>query len=438
VIYIYVDNFRGFGDTFIPIKDVNFLVGENSTGKTSILSLINVLFSPDFWFEQRFNSGEIKLGNFRDIVSIASSNKKYFKIGIVNCGDKVSPNNLETINAFLLKFVEEDGLPVISRYSYVRKQDEVKIAFSKKLIRYKIAKITYSNNICKDVLSTFKKWASEEDVQRGFTTIKERIPFGPRGFLSYVPNLIDSQVPGEDTRKSEFSVRLPNFPRLAWIGPIRSKPRRTHDELKPDFTPEGDQTPYLIKRILGNQNQKIRESFLRFIENFGAKSGLFSSISIKEFGKYSDSPFRLDIILAKNPLSIDNVGYGVSQSLPVVVELFARPKAFWYAIQQPEVHLHPRAQAALGDIFYYFATKEKKKFLIETHSEYMVDRYRMNYRKHREDNNLDSQVLFFERTNGGNIVHSIGIDKSGKYSENQPKSFQDFFLKENLSLLELE
>ena len=436
MIYIYVDNFRGFCDTFIPIKDVNFLVGENSTGKTSILSLINVLSSPGFWFEQRFNSEEVKLGSFRDIVSIASSNKKYFKIGIVDCGDKVSPNNLETIYAFLLKFVEEDGLPVISRYSYVRKQDEVKIAFSKKLIKYKIAKITYSNNICKDVLSTFKKWASEEDVQRGFTTIKERIPFGRKGVLSYVPNLIDRQAPGEDTRKSELSVRLPDFSSLAWIAPIRSKPKRTYDELKPDFTPEGDHAPYLIKRILSNQ--KSRESFLRFIKNFGAKSGLFSSISIKEFGKYSDSPFSLDIILAKNPLSGNNVGYGVSQSLPVVVELFARPEAFWYAIQQPEVHLHPRAQAALGDIFYYFATKEKKKFLIETHSEYMVDRYRMNYRKHREDNNLDSQVLFFERTNGGNIVHSIGIDKRGKYLENQPKSFQDFFVKEDLSLLELE
>ena len=434
--YLYVDNFRGFCNTFIPIKDVNFLVGENSTGKTSILSLINLLSSPGFWFEQRFNSEEVKFGNFRDIVSIASSNKKYFKIGIIDCGDKVSPNNLETIYAFLLKFVEEDGLPIISRYSYIRKQDEVKIAFSKKLIKYKIAKITYSNNICKDVLSIFEKWASEEDVQRGITTIKERIPFGRKRLLAFVPNLIDRQVPREDTRKSELSVKLLDFSDLVWIGPIRSKPKRTYDELKPDFTPEGDHAPYLIKRILNNQ--KNGESFLRFIENFGAKSGLFSSISIKEYGKYSDSPFSLDIILAKNHLSSNNVGYGVSQSLPVVVELFARPKAFWYAIQQPEVHLHPRAQAALGDTFYHFAAKEKKKFLIETHSEYMVDRYRMNYRTHREDNNLDSQVLFFERTNGGNTVTSIGIDKSGKYSENQPKSFQDFFLKENLSLLELE
>ena len=436
MMYIYVDNFRGFCDTLIPIKDVNFLVGENSTGKTSILSLMKVLCSQNFWFGQQFNSEEVKFGSFRDIVSIAPSNKKYFKVGMVNCGDKVSPSNLSTISAFLLRFTEEDGLPIISRFSYVSEQDEVKIAFSKKLTKFRISKITYSKNICKDVLSMFEKWASEEDFQTEFTTIKERIPSIRKRPLAFVSYLIERQITGGDARKHELSFRIPRFRDFAWIGPVRSKPKRTYDELKPDFTPEGDHTPYLINRIL--RDQKSSGSFKRFIKNFGANSGLFNAISIKEFGKYLDSPFRLDVILAKNPLSVNNVGYGVSQSLPVVVELFVRAHASWYAIQQPEIHLHPRAQAALGDIFYYFATKEKKKFLIETHSEHMVDRYRMNYRKHREDNNLDSQVLFFERTNGGNTITSIGIDKSGKYSENQTKSFQDFFLKENLSLLELE
>ncbi|GAI71843.1 unnamed protein product, partial [marine sediment metagenome] len=85
--YLYVDNFRGFYDTFFPIRDVNFLVGENSTGKTSLLSLIHVFYSKSFWFGKLFDSEEVKLGSFRDIVSIASDNKKYFKIGIIDCDD---------------------------------------------------------------------------------------------------------------------------------------------------------------------------------------------------------------------------------------------------------------------------------------------------------------------------------------------------------------
>ncbi len=51
---LYIDNFRGFDDTYIPLKEVNFFVGENSTGKTSILSLINLLYDYSFWLRPDF------------------------------------------------------------------------------------------------------------------------------------------------------------------------------------------------------------------------------------------------------------------------------------------------------------------------------------------------------------------------------------------------
>ncbi len=46
--YVFVDNFRGFTDTCIAITDVNFLVGENSTGKSSILALIKLISARNF------------------------------------------------------------------------------------------------------------------------------------------------------------------------------------------------------------------------------------------------------------------------------------------------------------------------------------------------------------------------------------------------------
>ena len=70
--YLFVDNFRGFTKTLLPIRDVNFFVGENSTGKTSILGLIKLLDTTQFWFNQRFNTDEVRLGNYKDIVSIGS------------------------------------------------------------------------------------------------------------------------------------------------------------------------------------------------------------------------------------------------------------------------------------------------------------------------------------------------------------------------------
>jgi predicted ATPase len=154
---------------------------------------------------------------------------------------------------------------------------------------------------------------------------------------------------------------------------------------------------------------------------------------VKKYGKDSASPFELDIILEDKPLNISNVGYGVSQSLPILIELFARIKGSWFAIQQPEVHLHPRAQATLGDVFYFIAEKENKKLLIETHSDFIIDRFRANFKKN--SSTIDAQVLFFERVNGVNKVHSIRIHKNGMYDENQPESFRSFFIKEELDIL---
>ena len=68
-IILYVNNYRGFSKTFIKLTDVNFLLGENSTGKTSILSLINIISNQKFWFSQEFNTDEVELGYFSEIIS---------------------------------------------------------------------------------------------------------------------------------------------------------------------------------------------------------------------------------------------------------------------------------------------------------------------------------------------------------------------------------
>ena len=52
--YIYMNNFRGFSDTLIPLSQISFLVGENSTGKSSFLKLLYLLASPNFWFSPEF------------------------------------------------------------------------------------------------------------------------------------------------------------------------------------------------------------------------------------------------------------------------------------------------------------------------------------------------------------------------------------------------
>ena len=71
-------------------------------------------------------------------------------------------------------------------------------------------------------------------------------------------------------------------------------------------------------------------------------------------------------------VSLQDVGVGVSQVLPVIINAFGRQNEF-IAIEQPEIHIHPALQAELGDLFIESALGDNKNtFLLETHSEHLI------------------------------------------------------------------
>lgn len=432
---LFVDNFRGFAHQFIPLEEVNFFLGENSTGKSSILALINLFSSPLLWLHQEFNTDEFQLGNYRDIVSVNAIDSNFFRIGLIECPPKQIEGKRPAVFTFLMEFHEKDGIPSISKYCYINKANAVQILFTNKGVKYKIDSIDYSEEPDKRMMQIFQSWIVSKVNESDFKKLKvpTSLRFGTP--LPIIANLIDEETKIEKKGdKISLYLRMPDFARnFAWIAPLRSKPKRTYDQYKFVFSPEGDHAPYLVRKFLEKKKSKQAMKFRNFMQQYGRESGLLKDLEIKKFGSHSASPFELRIILEDKPLNISNVGYGVSQSLPILVELFARPKNSWFAIQQPEVHLHPRAQAALGDIFCDLALREKKRFFIETHSDFIIDRFRSKVRQCKEP--LGSQVIFFEQVNGLNKAHPIKILSDGNYADDQPKSFRLFFIKEELSVL---
>jgi hypothetical protein len=268
-----------------------------------------------------------------------------------------------------------------------------------------------------------------EDFSELPKTMPARAGFFP--LLAMVVSLTENQKLDEH----ELLFPLPLFERVAWLAPIRSKPKRTYDGYGQHFSPEGEHTPYIIRKKL--DSSKGAQQFRKALTSFGTESGLFSDVKIHDLGDDAASPFELMISLRKDcALRINSVGYGVSQVLPLVVEMLARRKNSLFAMQQPEVHLHPRAQAALGDVIYNVAENDNKRFLIETHSDFTIDRFRMNYRKEPQHKST-AQVLFFQRDNLGNQVCCIPINNNGEYPPEQPLAFREFFLKEQMNILGL-
>lgn len=412
--------------------DVNFLVGENSSGKTSVLSLLNLLSTTHFIWAQKFSNVDVNFGHFHDMVSAHSSDRTYFSFGVID-EHEISGGHVST--AMLYTFKEYEGLARLSRFTSVAARQQLFLRFDGKKVYFKSIGLSadVSADGFRDII--MPQWVTERSSDGSDYREVAPTPGYPPAeqYPLYVPLMMaldQSRKHGEDKGEGPlFYARQ----ELIWIAPIRTKPERTYDDIsRSDFSSEGAHTPYLIRRALQSDR---RDRFEKFIKRTGKASGLFESIKINSYGDAVTAPFEVDAVLDGTPLNLINVGYGVSQSLPVFVEIVSRPKGSWFAIQQPEVHLHPRAQAALGDAIFDMAVVDRKRFLIETHSDFTIDRFRLNYlRKTRKPS---SQILFFERRNKQNTATPLVISSNGELPSDQPDGYRKFFVKEQMDLLGL-
>lgn len=136
---------------------------------------------------------------------------------------------------------------------------------------------------------------------------------------------------------------------------------------------------------------------------------------------------RKDVLVQPN-----DVGVGISQVLPVVVGALADEVSL-YAIEQPEIHIHPRLQVGLGDLLIHSAKTKGKRFLIETHSEHVILRL---LRRIREADDLaekgpdafsaeDINVLYVECVDEETRITPLRISETGRFIDRWPDGFFD-------------
>ena len=219
---------------------------------------------------------------------------------------------------------------------------------------------------------------------------------------------------------------------------MRSNPHRTYDPTRPTRDSEGENIPTRLANLQRGQNGSWDELKSQ-LEDFGKSSGLFSEIRINFLkNKTSSAAFEVHVRKFqrgyKGPWrNLIDVGYGVSQALPILTELLVQDAATTLLLQQPEVHLHPNAQAALGTLFCSAISggrnaPRNRQLIIETHSDYIMDRVRMGVRD-RQVRADDVSFLFFEHTGLDVKINSVRIDEKGDVLD-APPSYRQFFLDE--------
>lgn len=449
---IYLDNFRGFKNTYIPIDDVNFLVGENSTGKSSVLTILSILFSQHFWMALDFNTKETLLGSFEDLVSAESKDKSSFTIAhsfFVKAKETPSTRSKnktstkkhsEIANGIALTFIEDDGQIVPEKVTFIDSNKIVHATIGKEELKYLTVNVEsiqgfQALEILKELVKHHNSIKSEE-----LTTVK--LPKGANKVRGSIPFCVIKMILEETIQKKDISKKTTfefdnTAPASFWLGPIREEPKRLYDTVKPAYASNGSHIPYVLNDLLNEQkNKKTKDDLLSVLRKFGTESGLFADIAVERYGSGRNAPFSLKVALRKTQFKISSVGYGVSQVLPVIIEAFIRRTKTIFLMQQPEVHLHPRAQAALGSFFFQMSKSEGKYFLIETHSDFLIDRFRLEM-KNNPSHGIHAQILYFEHTKNGNVCHPIKIEEGGRFASNQPDSFQNFFIHEQLEMISI-
>lgn len=193
-----------------------------------------------------------------------------------------------------------------------------------------------------------------------------------------------------------------------YVSPLRAHPKRYYflDKAKMTIsldTLNGDEIAEVLK-----ENNTVRGRVNDWFQKFGL------SIDVKGFKEVIHH-----VNVTQNNLSLDitDVGFGISQVLPIIIQGFMSTTESLTIIEQPEIHLHPRMQADLGDLFIDIITSNKKNLIIETHSEYMLKRIRRRISEGKLSSDDVSICLFHPKTDDKEPwVEVLQIEEKGRFT----------------------
>jgi predicted ATPase len=206
------------------------------------------------------------------------------------------------------------------------------------------------------------------------------------------------------------------FSNFYYIGPNRETPKRAYDYFGDE--PEGvGKAGEHFAEMLKNNNDNILTNANRWLK----RMGIGKSIEIDDL---SNNMFSVNLLSmnGKDRNNISDLGYGISQVLPVIVQLLAAEKSSLTIVEQPELHLNPKLQRNIADILVDRASNGRR-VAIETHSEHILLRIRTLIAA-KKISPADVALYFVERKGQKSIVRKIEIDELGHIeSQEWPKDF---------------
>lgn len=427
-------DFRCFHRVEARLAPLTLLVGENGAGKTSFLALARALLDSGYGFRiPDFREPPYDLGTFRDIARRQGS-RGGAAASFSASFDALPRRDRKTAHRHEVTFVERAGRAVPSERRYASGGNafiarESELAIETPRGRWSGAYPRYGARGSRGDSIPPQVALSELTAGGGAADAEWRRLRGEDGTESR-PRRADFEAAREVARS--FSAVWPSGRRYC-NAPARTRPLETGDTGKPERDREGETLAAgLADEGMGELGR--REELRDRLAAFGSSAGLFDEIRARRPPGSVGSPVQVQVrrnaSRKKGPWrDLADAGCGVRRTLPLLTELYRRDGARIFLLRQPETHLHPRAQAEIGSLLCRVAASGRQ-VIVETHSDYLWDRVRMDARDGRTElRPKDVSLLFFERGDREVNIHSIEFDRVGAVI-GAPVGYRQFFLDE--------
>lgn len=428
---LYLENFRAFKSLDIPLTKINCFFGPNNSGKSAILSAINVLSqtldSTDRDTPLLLNGKFEELGTYEDTVYNNDLNNN-IKIGLELSGNE--DDNLDDMSSSLRFEVT---------YHYRKQRREIVINGIKidsppneLLINTRVSERS-NTQIIEAVSSKF----TDVKIGRGSSGTIVTNHFIPHINSSLTRRWLVNRKRRRDARNRLDSYNQLDFhlymasrlimnhlSKLEFIGPFRKRPERTYGfsgEAPSSVGASGDKCMDILASDQSRRKGK-KKNIAQKVSNWLQQSEIARRIAVWPL---TDRHFEIYVthIHTGEEVNIADSGFGISQILPILVAGYFIPKNSTFILEEPEIHLHPKAQFEIGT-FLHDVAKNNVQIFVETHSEHLL----LRLQRHIASGELspkDVNVFYIYSDEKGKdkIDKLIPIGEDGYFSEKWPKGF---------------
>jgi predicted ATPase len=425
-------NFKAWREAKLDFARITGLFGTNSSGKSSLIQFLLMLKQTreerDRATVLQLNGPYVELGQFSDVINDGDTTKRIQWDVQFRC---TKPLSLKDPSGSQSAVVAAGDVVGISSEVAAEQLGKTRaFAMRASFLEYSLGGISFR------LIGKGESRTEYELVSAGgaFEFIRNRgrawalpgpvrsyaFPDQARTYFQNAQFLADLETAYED-----------QFDQVYYLGPLRARPSRDYvwtGSRPVDVGTTGERTIEALVAATAAEEMRslghgMRRRPLQVVVAYWLKHlGLIEGFSIEEVAPGSNRWIAKVSVHNGGPsVPLTDVGTGVSQVLPVITLLQYVPEGSTVLLEQPELHLHPLAQAGLADVIIQVANQRRVQVILESHSEHLLLRLQRRIAEAAIDS-VNVRLYFAEAHTGVSTLIPLQVDPLGNI-RNWPEKF---------------